>query len=63
MAGTKIGQLSQELSRTNPWWRSDGWAATDPDLRAAEAHQLGYRSDALDGLDVGALSSIHRAAP
>lgn len=55
VAGTKIGQLSQELSRTNPWWRTDGWAATDPDLRAAEAHALGYRSHALDGLDVGAL--------
>lgn len=55
VAGTKIGQLSQELSRINPWWRTQAWAATDPDLRTVEGTHLGYRSGALDDLEAGSL--------
>lgn len=55
MAGTKIGHLAQELSRMNPWWRSEAWATTDPDLRSVADRHLGYRSDALTNLETGAL--------
>ena len=52
---TKIGQLAQELSRLNPWWRDSRWALTDPDLREAADTGLSYRSGALSGLVTGAL--------
>lgn len=52
---TKIGQLAQELSRLNPWWRDRNWAATDPDLRDASNTGLAYRSDVLGGLESGGL--------
>jgi len=52
---TKIGQLAQELSRGNPWWRDARWARTDPDLSAVEETGLGYRSDVLTGLAPGQL--------
>lgn len=51
----KIGQLGQELARTNPWWRSQDWASRDHDLRAARDSGLGYRSPCLDGLVEGGL--------
>ena len=50
---TKIGQLSQELARTNPWWRGPDWQARDPDLRRAEMSELSYESPALCDLPVG----------
>lgn len=52
---TRIGQLSQELSRTNPWWRTAGWEARDPDLLRATASSLEYESHALDDLAPGNL--------
>lgn len=52
---TKIGQLAQELSRLNPWWRDPSWAATDPDLRDASNTGLTYRSDVLADLQPGGL--------
>jgi uncharacterized protein len=52
---TKLGQLGQELSRQNPWWRRPDWTALDPDLRRAAEHHLGYRSNCLDGLEEGSL--------
>ena len=52
---TKIGQIGQELARTNPWWRSDTWAREDQDLRAARDSGLGYRSPCLDDLVEGGL--------
>lgn len=52
---TKIGQLARELSRQNPWWRSVGWAAADPDLAEARQSNLYYRSGVLDNLGVGSL--------
>lgn len=51
----KIGQLAQELARTNPWWRGVGWERSDPDLQAAAASGLGYRSPCLDDLAEGGL--------
>ncbi len=53
--GTKIGLVAQELARTNPWWRTAEWVATDPDLRAVRDTGLGYRSPCLDGLVEGGL--------
>jgi predicted AAA+ superfamily ATPase len=53
--GTKIGQVAQELARTNPWWRTSDWAVMDPDLRAVRTTALGYRSPCLDGLVEGGL--------
>lgn len=53
---TKIGQLAQELSRVNPWWRGDtGWSELDPDLREARAEGLSFKSGVLDGLVPGGL--------
>ena len=52
---TKIGQLAQELSRLNPWWRDQNWAATDPDLRDAANTGLTYRSGVLADLQPGGL--------
>ena len=53
--GTKIGQVAQELARTNPWWRTPDWAVTDPDLRAVLDIGLGYRSPCLENLTEGGL--------
>jgi hypothetical protein len=33
-ATTTIGQVGQELARTNPSWRSPSWASQHQDLRA-----------------------------
>ncbi len=52
---TKIGQLAQEISRLNPWWREPTWAAQDPDLRDVAATGLGYRHQVLDDLQPGSL--------
>lgn len=52
---TKIGIIAQELSRTNPWWRTSDWEATDPDLRDVRRAGLGYQSDALKDLTSGGL--------
>jgi predicted AAA+ superfamily ATPase len=53
--GTKIGQLAQELARTNPWWWKTDWARQDPDLRAVSETGLEYRSPCLDDLVAGGL--------
>jgi uncharacterized protein len=50
---TKIGQLAQEISRLNPWWREPTWAEHDPDLRDVAATGLGYRHGVLDDLQAG----------
>ena len=55
MEATKLGQLGQELSRQNPWWRTTAWSRLDPDLRGAAAHHLGYRSNCLEHLEGGSL--------
>ncbi len=47
---TRIGQLTQELARMNPWWRSNQWVALDTDLQAVRKTSLGYRSSCLDAL-------------
>lgn len=52
---TKIGQIAQELSRLNPWWRSSGWSKTDPDLAETRKTGLNYRSGALNDLTSGSL--------
>ena len=52
---TKIGQLAQEISRLNPWWREPTWATHDPDLRDVAATGLGYRHHVLDDLQSGCL--------
>jgi predicted AAA+ superfamily ATPase len=51
----KIGQLAQELSRINPWWRDPKWRDLDPDLLDARADGLSFRSGVLDGLVPGGL--------
>ncbi len=53
--GTKIGQLAQELARTNPWWRDSTWHERDPDLSESRAGGVTYRSDVLAGLSAGGL--------
>lgn len=52
---TRLGQISQEISRMNPWWRSPDWAETDHDLREVRGSGLGYRSPCLDDLQPGGL--------
>lgn len=52
---TKIGQLAQELARTNPWWRDPTWHERDPDLREARAGGVSYRSNVLSNLKSGSL--------
>lgn len=52
---TRIGQMAQELARTNPWWRSNQWVAQDSDLRAVQETNLEYRSPCLDDLTEGGL--------
>ncbi len=55
---TAIGQLAQEVARTNPWWRDPSWAATDPDLNAARSTGLDYRPDCLSSLTAGSLYTL-----
>lgn len=52
---TRIGQLAQEISRLNPWWREPMWSERDPDLRDAVATGLGYRHQVLNDLEPGGL--------
>jgi predicted AAA+ superfamily ATPase len=52
---TKIGRASEDVTRMNPWWRSDRWYETDQDLRAVRESGLGYRSPCLDELQAGGL--------
>jgi predicted AAA+ superfamily ATPase len=52
---TRIGQLAQDLAATNGWWRSEQWAATDPDLRAAAEQGIDYDPRVLHGLSEGGL--------
>ncbi|MBO0802487.1 MAG: ATP-binding protein [Nocardiopsaceae bacterium] len=52
---TRIGQVAQEITRMNPWWRSPRWAETDTDLRHVQDSGLGYRSPCLDDLRQGGL--------
>ena len=52
---TKIGQIGQELSRQNPWWRGSDWGRLDPDLRAVADRRLGYRSNCLAGIEEGSM--------
>jgi uncharacterized protein len=52
---TKIGQLAEELSATNPWWCSGSWSALDQDVRAAQSLNLNYQSRVLDGIEPGGL--------
>jgi predicted AAA+ superfamily ATPase len=42
MARTSRGLLTADLGRTNPWWGDPGWAARDPQLRAAAAAPFAY---------------------
>ena len=52
---TKIGQLAQELARTNPWWRDASWHERDPDLSESRSGGVTYRSNVLAGLSAGCL--------
>ena len=52
---TKIGQIAQELSSTNPWWRSENWNELDYDLRDAAASGLSYNSTVLTDLQLRCL--------
>lgn len=52
---TKIGQVAQELARTNPWWRDGDWVGKDADLQQVLDANLGYRSSCLDDLTEGGL--------
>lgn len=56
---TAVGQLATEVAQTNPWWRGGTWArdwvATDPDLKPANATDLGYVSGCLNDLELGRL--------
>lgn len=52
---TSIGQVAQELTRLNPWWRDPDWHRIDPDLHEVEDTQLHYQSSVLDDLHPGSL--------
>lgn len=52
---TRLGQLAQEVTAANPWWRSESWAARDPDLLNAERSALDYHPDVLSDLEPGCL--------
>ena len=52
---TKIGQMAQEMTATNPWWRSRDWHVLDQDLRAAEAEGITYEPPVLADLQPGSL--------
>ena len=47
---TKIGQIAQELSKINPWWRETNWTELDYDLRDAAASGISYNSTVLADL-------------
>ena len=54
--GTRIGRLAQELSATNPWWRTPtSWAQLDRDLGAVRDSGLGYEAPSLRDLVPGRL--------
>jgi AAA domain len=53
--GCEVGQLTQELARTNPWWRDATWHERDPDLRESRSGGVTYRSDVLAGLSARSL--------
>lgn len=55
MGSTKIGQLAQDLAKSNPWWKNSHWALLDPDLKAVKATGMDYQSGALDRLEKGSL--------
>lgn len=55
MGSTKIGQLAQEMSATNPWWRDTDWESRDADLQAAEGHGIDYQPEVLEGIQRGGL--------
>jgi len=52
---TRIGQLTQELARTNAWWRSESWTARDRDLVRVTSSGLSYEPPALHDLRPGNL--------
>lgn len=52
---TNLGQIAQELSKTNPWWRKQDWQDSDTDLHAVRAGSLNYQSEALSDLEPGNL--------
>jgi len=52
---TRAGQLSQDLAKTNPWWRLSDWQGRDADLRRARDSGLGHESRVLDDLVEGNL--------
>lgn len=52
---SNIGQMAQELARTNLWWREPSWAAQDPDLRLAKTTGIDYHADCLENLEPGTL--------
>lgn len=52
---TRIGQLAQEVSAGNPWWRGSGWETRDRDLTEVEASGLDYHTGVLDHLTSGGL--------
>ena len=41
---THIGTAAQTLARRNSWWRDDGWANKDPDLREAAEVGIAYHA-------------------
>ena len=52
---TNLGQIAQELARTNPWWRRQDWQDSDADLHTVRSASLNYRSGALSDLEPGNL--------
>jgi hypothetical protein len=52
---TKIGQLAQELARTNPWWSDPNWQYLDPDLPGSTSRGMVYESHVLAGLEPSCL--------
>lgn len=47
----KRGEIETQLSATNGWWRSPGWASRDRDLRRAAHAPFEYAPDPLAGVE------------
>lgn len=50
MARARQGSLVQQLTRSNPWWTTEGWEAADPQLAAAAGAPFKRTPSVLDDI-------------
>jgi uncharacterized protein len=51
----KAGEIEQQLSATNLWWRDEDWAGRDRDLKRAASAPYLYRPQALSDIRANGL--------